>query len=134
MRNMSTGKKILLVVLLITGTLGIVACGMYIAQKYTATTTSPPPLGKISGKESQVTVTGKMICLAHKDTSGPVDAMCAIGLDGDDGKNYALGSDDPAFMSGVPTGASVKVTGTFTEQASRYDAAGTIRVIRFERL
>lgn len=79
-------------------------------------------------KGAPITVTGEIVCLTHKDTSGPVDAMCAIGLTGDDGKNYALSADDPTLTGSIPTGQQVKITGSFAEQSSQYNSAGIIKV------
>jgi len=80
-----------------------------------------------------LTVTGKMTCLKPKDTSGPHIEICAIGMIGDDGKNYALSADDPTLTGSVPTGQRVKVTGSFTEKTTQYDMVGTIYVTSLER-
>jgi len=80
-----------------------------------------------------LTVTGKMTCLKPKDTSGPQTDSCAIGMVGDDGKNYALSADDPTLTGSLPTGQQVKVTGLFTEKTTQYDMAGTIYVTSLER-
>jgi hypothetical protein len=81
-----------------------------------------------------VTKTGKVGCLVHKDTSGPVDAMCAIGLQLDDGTWYALGSTDPSIIGSIPTNTAVRVTGTLTTPSTAYTALGTISVASFETL
>lgn len=81
-----------------------------------------------------VTVSGKMTCLSPKDTSGPVDSSCAIGLEGDDGKNYALTAADPSLTGGAPMGQRVRITGNLTEQTSNYDAVGIIKVDSLQRL
>lgn len=91
-----------------------------------------PEATQPAGSGTAITVTGKMTCLTPKDTSGPVNASCAIGLTGDDGKNYGLGADDPLLLS-APTGQQVKVVGSFTEQTSIYDSAGVIKVESLER-
>ena len=91
------------------------------------------PAHQAPSNKASITITGTITCLAHKDTSGPVDMMCAIGLAGDNGKNYALSSDDPTITGSIPTGQKVTVTGTFKEQTSQYDSAGIIKVQSIKR-
>ena len=91
-------------------------------------TESPIPGGKV------ITVEGVIVCLSPKDTSGPHDLSCAIGLKQDNGTSYALGSDDPTITGGIPTGQRVRVTGTFTEQTTSYDMLGLLKVSTIERL
>ncbi len=80
-----------------------------------------------------ITVSGTMGCLTLKNSSGPTDSSCAIGIKADDGKSYALNAQDPTISGSVPTGKRVKVSGTLTEQASKYDIAGVIQVTSLER-
>lgn len=94
--------------------------------------TQPDEQSSPGGKS--VTVTGKMTCLSPKDISGPVDSSCAIGLMGDEGKNYALNTDDPSLTGTVPMGQQVRVTGSLTEQTSKYDSVGIIKVESLQRL
>jgi hypothetical protein len=86
-----------------------------------------------NGQGKPLTVTGKMACLKPKDTSGPHSAICAIGIVGDDGKNYALSAEDPTLTGSVPTGQQVKAKGLFTEKTTQYDMVGTIYVTSLER-
>jgi len=93
------------------------------------------PQAKKPQTGTPVTVTGMVICLTHKDTSGPQDLMCAIGLKSDDGTSYGLSSEDPSLTGSMPTGQRVKVTGTVTEsQDTKYDMAGTLHVTSMEKL
>lgn len=82
----------------------------------------------------KITVIGKVECLPHKDTSGPTDMMCALGLEAEDGTHYALSSDDPTFVGSVPTGQRVQITGAFTPQESRYNSPGAIKIASLQRL
>jgi hypothetical protein len=87
------------------------------------------PGSQAAGADSKtMTIAGKMTCLTPKATNGAATMSCAIGLAGDDGKNYALNADDPTVTGSVPTGKRVTVTGTLSEQASQYDAVGVIKV------
>lgn len=100
---------------------------------YSFTHRASAPARQTSSNGTAITVTGTVTCLTHKDTSGPVDLMCAIGLAGDNGKNYALSSDDPSTTGSIPTGQKATVTGTFKEQSSQYDSVGIINVQSIKR-
>lgn len=82
------------------------------------------------------TITGEVICLPHKDTSGPQTLECAIGIKGDTGGNYALLSDDPTQTGTLPTGSKVEITGRLQEASpsSNYDTKGTLHVLSIKRL
>jgi hypothetical protein len=72
---------------------------------------------------------GQIACLPPKG-SGPHTMMCAIGLQADSGKYYALemNGHDPTYQFSQ-TGLRVKVTGSLnTSTASDYDIAGSITV------
>jgi len=115
---------------------GVAAYAGYNNQKHKNQATSSSQNAQQSPANNQgkpLTVTGKMTCLKPKDTSGPQNAICAIGIAGDDGKNYALSADDPTLTGSIPTGQQVKVTGKFTEKTTQYDMAGTIYVTSIER-
>lgn len=83
----------------------------------------------------EVTVRGEVICLPHKDTSGPQTLECAIGIRDDKGVNYALRADDPS-QTGSLTGKKVQVTGRLqeAEPTSRYNTAGTLHVLAIKQL
>jgi lipopolysaccharide export LptBFGC system permease protein LptF len=114
------------------------AWAVYNNQKHKnqATSSSSSQNAQQSHTNSQgkpLTVTGKMTCLKSRNNSGPHSAICAIGIVGDDGKNYALSAKDPTLTGSVPTGQQVKVTGLFTEKTTLYDMVGTIYVTSLER-
>jgi hypothetical protein len=114
----------------------VAACAVYNNQKHKNQATSSSQNAQQPNTNSHgksLTVTGKMTCLKPKDTSGPQNAICAIGIVGDDGKNYALSAEDPTLTGSVPTGQQVKVTGLFTEKTTQYDMVGTISVTSLER-
>ncbi len=116
--------------------IGVAAWAVHNNQKHKNQATSSSQNAQQSNTNSQgkpLTVTGKMTCLKPKDTSGPQNAICAIGIVGDDGKNYALSAQDPTLTGSVPTGQQVKVTGLFTEKTTQYDMVGTIYVTSLER-
>lgn len=85
-------------------------------------------------KTSMTTQTGTYSCLA-KHGDGPQTMECASGLKLDDGTQYALGSDDPMLLAGIPTGTRIEVTGSLqTSQNKTYDTMGTIKVQTFKQL
>jgi hypothetical protein len=77
----------------------------------------------------EVSVIGEVVCLPHKDTSGPITLECAFGLLGDDGNHYGL-ANLPGFPGAVDTGDRVRVTGVLEEREreTKYDIVGTIDV------
>lgn len=92
-----------------------------------ATQTKPTP--DPSKPSQDVSLSGEVVCLPHKDTTGPQTDECAFGLRADDGKYYGLSdtTDDYSLVSKLPTGKKVKVTGTFQAMDSqKYQSIGTI--------
>jgi len=77
-------------------------------------------------------VSGQMVCLPHKDTSGPQTLECAYGLRADDDRNYALQLGTyPASEVRVGQRAHVKgalTTGADSYGSGRYNIVGTIKV------
>jgi uncharacterized protein YdeI (BOF family) len=90
--------------------------------------------GEKTSEEEPIIITGTIGCLKPKDTGQPVDMSCAIGVRQDDGKSYALSSEDPSLTGSVPSGQKVRVTGTFSKKTSQYDIEGVIKVSSLERL
>lgn len=85
----------------------------------------------------RIVVKGVMVCLPHKNTSGPQTLECAYGLKDDENRYYALGDTDPTYknISGVPMNIRVEVEGEFTPRTSTlYQDIGVIEVSRVKRL
>lgn len=72
-----------------------------------------PP--SVTQTPQRVEISGEVVCLPHKDTSGPQTLECAIGLMDSHGKYYAL---DASLMSQTPpgytTGDRIKASGVLT--------------------
>ncbi len=92
------------------------------------------PTGVSVPKEFK-TVAGTIICLPHKETSGPVTLECAFGLQAEDG-NYGLRTEH-IQDDGLPiydTGDKIEVTGRLIniedlekdERLRNYDIKGVI--------
>jgi hypothetical protein len=70
-----------------------------------------------------------MICLPHKNSSGPQTMECAFGLKGDDGKNYGLTDPNWKYLMGVGGGSEVQITGKLTKKEdTKYDSVGVIEI------
>src|SRR5687768_17306384 len=72
-----------------------------------------------------VVLKGEIICLPHKDTSGPQTQECAIGIKADNNKHYGL-KNNPVTGEFNQVGKKVKVQGhLYTPNANEiYDVAG----------
>ena len=82
-----------------------------------------------SAPGEDITISGEMICLPHRNTDGPQTLECAMGLKADNGNNYSL--DDPGwkYLIGVGGGAKVRITGKLSKkQDSKYDSEGIITI------
>lgn len=80
---------------------------------------------------SKVTIKGNMVCLPHKNTSGPQTMECALGLQDTKGNYYALADSDPTYknISSVSNNTQVIVEGVFTpKEDTKYQSIGTIAV------
>jgi hypothetical protein len=78
---------------------------------------------------------GRMVCLPHRNASGPQTLECAFGLLAEDGNYYALKDTDPNYknVSGISTDTPIRVTGTFTpKEDSKYKSIGIIEVVKIE--
>lgn len=82
------------------------------------------------------TLTGEVVCLPHKDTSGPVTMECAYGLKTDVGEHYALDLSAYSEMApGMETGDRISANGVITpiellstDQWHKYDIEGIFSV------
>lgn len=78
------------------------------------------------------TFEGKVVCLPHRNTSGPHTLECAIGLQTDDGSYYQLQTDQSDGQLGTNAGSDkrFRVTGALDETPSeKYQSVGTISVV-----
>lgn len=82
----------------------------------------------------EVTKTGVMACLQPSQEATTQSTSCALGLNADDGKIYALQADDPMLIGSIPTNSRVRVTGALIKQSNSYNAEGIIKVQTVKRL
>jgi peptidoglycan hydrolase-like protein with peptidoglycan-binding domain len=110
-----------------------------LAQKFAAYSpiiTSPvtptPPPAPIT---NTTTYTGTIVCLPHKDTTGPQTMECAYGLRDNDGKYYSLKDTDPNYANimNAPMNVAVTVTGSLTlQEDTKYQSVGVISVVSID--
>lgn len=90
---------------------------------------------KTASDGEAVTVSGVIECLTPTNTTGPQPASCAIGMQADNGQNYAITSQDPSLVGSLSTGQRVQVSGQESKpQTAQYNIKGTIRVTSIEKL
>lgn len=85
----------------------------------------------------EVTLTGTIVCLPHKDRTGPQTLECAFGLQADGGEHYGLRNlNFPGTPGGVDTGNRVRVVGELTapEPTNIYDIVGVVNVSTVDQL
>lgn len=88
----------------------------------------------IAGQE--VSLKGEMVCLPHRDQSGPQTMECAIGFKSESGDYFALKDTSPDYslVSSAPMHESVIVTGIFTHSGdTKYQQSGLIEVTSISR-
>lgn len=87
-------------------------------------------------KAGSVAIAGVIVCLPHRDISGPQTLECAFGLKDDFGRYFSLRDSDPNYqnISSVPMNERVLVEGDFEPGSlSIYQDIGTIEVEKITR-
>lgn len=72
--------------------LGVIALGVIAYFIFRTPKAEPMPLGQVEGvtKEEKLVLEGDVVCLPHRDTSGPTTMECAYGLKTATGEYYGL--------------------------------------------
>lgn len=80
------------------------------------------------------TVEGEIVCLPHRNKSGPQTLECAMGLMDSEDNYYGLEIEQPDLMPSLSeSGKKVIVTGEMKEaSSSKYDISATIKVLSVE--
>jgi hypothetical protein len=121
--------KTVMIVLAIGLTIGLAAAWtIYGASRVAAPAPSGTPLPLPTG---EITVTGTVVCLPHKNPSGPQTMECAFGLVDDNGDYYGLKELAPATNLDIRT--KIRVTGylELPNEAERYGVVGNLHVSSF---
>jgi hypothetical protein len=82
-------------------------------------------------ESEEITLTGTLICLPHRDTSGPQTLECAFGLQTGEGVNYALDTDvfEGDAMTNFNTGSMAEISGVLIP---RDDLDSDSRFLQYE--
>lgn len=111
--------------------IGLVALGLLVWWIISFNTAPQTPLNV--PEDGPVTLEGTIVCLPHRDTTGPQTMECAYGLHGEDNNYYALTDEDNSAGAGAitqfPTDTAVEVTGVFAlGEDERYATVGSIEI------
>jgi hypothetical protein len=85
--------------------------------------------------QQEVTLTGKVACLVHKNSDGPHTLECAIGFNATNGKTYGLRyeSSDLSLSSAAGSDKEVRITGIVSDDTDqKYKTDGILKVSHFE--
>jgi hypothetical protein len=95
----------------------------YVASLFLVKPSTAPP----APEQNTVTLSGKTVCLPHKNQEGPQTLECAFGLLTDDNAHYGLRGNNAAVTD---TNMQIDVTGAITAPAENelYDVVGNIEV------
>jgi hypothetical protein len=128
-------------ILTICGVLILVATiAMVVQAVNTVNTYRPVPTAAVSAAPTTsstpgppITREGMLVCLPHRDQTGPQTDECAIGLKANDGKYYGLADPDGKHTEALrqPTSTRLNVSGTLQKDEpvqGKYDVQGTIRL------
>lgn len=122
--------SIVLAVVIIVSALG------YFAYAYSTSHSSSDDQSVVPTGQS-LTIKGTILCLPHKDTTGPQTMECAYGLKDESGIYYALSDSDPGYknISSLPMNEKVEVTGTLKKQTNTtYPTVGTVTVTKISQV
>jgi membrane-bound inhibitor of C-type lysozyme len=89
------------------------------------------PAASLAPTKGDVTIKGQIVCLPHKNQSGPQTMECAYGLQAANGQYYGLSDKDPQYqnISAAAMNTPVEVSGSISLTGdSKYDTIGTIFV------
>jgi hypothetical protein len=121
------------VVVMILGLL--VVLGIFFAIRMWPSSSTPSSSGLSptpSTTPQQVTITGEVVCLPHKDQTGPQTLECAFGIKEENGPYYGISDPQMKYVPSLPTGKKVVITGMLrnnqNDPSNKYDTVGVIEV------
>lgn len=86
----------------------------------------------VTPQSGTISVQGQVVCLPHKNLSGPQTLECAIGLRDGFGNYYGLRNTNPPIHD---TNIKIEVAGNLApETSSNYNIVGTIEVVSWKKL
>lgn len=129
MKNWVSSHKVAAILL----TLALVIAAVLLV--WVETSRAPGPSRSDVPEGTETTIEGEVVCLPHKDTSGPQTLECAYGVKLADGTYYGLEDTDENYrnISALPVGKKARITGTLREESSdRYQSTGVFTVTKSE--
>lgn len=82
-----------------------------------------------------ITLDAEIVCLPHKDTSGPTTLECAFGLKAENGSHYSFTSTESLGLENYQVGQTVRVDGlVYPPPETFYDIIGMIAVLSLTAL
>ncbi len=95
----------------------------------------PPCPSADAAALKEITLKGTTICLPQRDTSEPQTLECALGIEAEDGNNYALYDPGWRFLVGIGTGTKVSLEGKLIKSKNnKYESAGVIEILNLRAL
>ncbi len=92
--------------------------------------------GELQPTKGDVSIKGELVCLPHKNSTGPQTMECAYGLKSN-GEYYGLTDTDPSYknISGIPMNKMVEVTGKIKLSTDdKYNTLGTLFISSIKQL
>jgi hypothetical protein len=121
---MNRNKTLLVLVVVVIALAGLV--GGIAAMRSTEESLSADTSRYVTGEK--ITIDGTMTCLTLKEVSSTATTSCALGIKTQDGKSYALSSDDTSVTSSLKSGQQVRAEGKLANRVTQYDISGTLEV------
>lgn len=90
----------------------------------------------VFGEGQRITLTGEVVCLPHRDQSGPHTLECAYGFKAEDGTYYQLSdpTSNSSLLASAPMNEKVTIKGHYSTDAdSKYLQNGKIELTEINR-
>lgn len=98
-----------------------IAVALFFVFRTDRTELSPQQPGDVNGANAEVVVIeGEVVCLPHRDTSGPTTMECLYGVRTDDGSYYGLNAEELSEekQGGYDVGQRVSFEGVLVERGA----------------
>ena len=110
----SRHKKLIFIVF---ATLVLLGIGFLLLQPFSTqrkAANNIPDTTPASTVPRQITLEGEVVCLPHKDTTGPQTLECSIGIKDAGGDYYSLDTDSLSSLPEYKNGDKIRGTGLYT--------------------
>lgn len=114
---------------IIAGMVLAVVVAFFISGTLNAPESIPETSGFSDGQ--YVELAGELVCLPHRDQSGPQTMECAFGFKDESGTYYALQdtTQDYSLLSGVPMNQRIQIGGVYqSSDDDKYQQNGMIKL------